>query len=132
MKSIIKEIKQLKVQKRSENLDRVYYWLAQTKTVNWLTRHWNSLIVYSFFIPQEKGEELAKQMLFQLGDRLFEGIEEDITLTVDLGSISLSVGINTFNWTLFAVAKDRSLNVEYFSKNNWDLLASKDKTMIKK
>ena len=128
-KSVLKEARKLKHQEELiatrppiPDLEIIKSTLKHPSTVDWVISKWEMLINFELFYTLEEKLEIAKTLLAKLSEEFSQCLHKDLTVEFRTGNLSLAVGINLFNWTLFASAVDTETKFVVASEDDLDLL----------
>ena len=128
-KSVLKEARKLKHQEELiatrppiPDLEIIKSALKHPSTIDWVVKNWEMLINFKLFYTQEQKLEIAKTLLAGLSEEFPKCLHKDLTVEFQTGNLRLAVGINVFNWTLFASAVDTETKFVVASSDDLDLL----------
>ncbi len=128
-KSVLKEARLLTDQKELittrppiPDLEIIKSALKHSSTVDWVVKNWEMLIDFELFYTLEEKSEIAKSLLAGLSEEFPKCLHKDLTVEFRTGNLALAVGINVFDWTLFASGADTETKFVVTSSDDLDLL----------
>ncbi len=97
---------------------------------DWLIDQWSNLLDFAMFVTPTDASIMASTLLERLSNEFDDDLDKDSSLNYNLSdSIRISVGINAYHWTVWAVIKDRSTGVKYITPDDCEFkLVEKNKT----
>ncbi len=103
-------------------LSRVTYWLNDPETEDWIIRQWKGLINFYLFGDLKATRILIRQMLDCLDEQIQLSQQEDVTAMYDENPyVTMKIGINTLDWTLWTSIRDKQTNFLVQSLKSEDL-----------
>ncbi len=85
---------------------------------DWLIDQWGSLLDFVFFVTAEDACKIASKLLERLSGKFPQDLSSDSTISYALSpEIQVSVGINVYNWTVWAGVEDRSTGFLYITSD---------------
>ncbi len=86
-----------------------------TELRDWVIKEWSYLIDFELFVLHHDKQRLASMMLEQLYLGLTEDYgKEDGRVEYNLNHhIQVSIGVNVYSWTIWAIASDRETGFDY-------------------
>ena len=118
----LREQRQIKRYLNRDFLSRVTYWLNDPETEDWIIRQWKGLINFYLFGDLKATRILIRQMLDCLDEQIQLSQQEDVTVMYDENPyVTMKIGINTLDWTLWTSIRDKQTNFLVQSLKSEDL-----------